>query len=176
MNPKQHNSFYNYVSEFYIKGFGIKHDNALLINCDKIRLAGKKSYSSIFPDNKVDLTLRFRDAVNDIEKIQQESIMLIDQWCNEYENKIRSLGGIGFFLGGIGPDGHIAFNVRGTDHNSTTRLTDTNFETQAAAATDLGGIEISRNRSVITIGLQTITYNPKQPVLLSLQEMLNRLL
>ena len=161
MNPKQHNSFYNYVSEFYIKGFGIKHDNALLINCDKIRLAGKKSYSSIFPDNKVDLTLRFRDAVNDIEKIQQESIMLIDQWCNEYENKIRSLGGIGFFLGGIGPDGHIAFNVRGTDHNSTTRLTDTNFETQAAAATDLGGIEISRNRSVITIGLQTITYNPE---------------
>ena len=46
--------------------------------------------------------------------------MLIDQWCNEYENKIRSLGGIGFFLGGIGPDGHIAFNVRGADHNSAT--------------------------------------------------------
>ena len=67
------------------------------------------------------------------------------------------MGGIGFFLGGIGPDGHIAFNVRGSDHNSTTRLTTTNFETQAAAATDLGGIEISRNRLVITIGLGTIT-------------------
>ena len=36
----------------------------------------------------------------------------------------------------------------------------TNFETQAAAATDLGGIEISKNRLVITIGLGTITYNP----------------
>ena len=71
------------------------------------------------------------------------------------------MGGIGFFLGGIGPDGHIAFNVRGSDHNSTTRLTSTNFETQAAAATDLGGIEISRNRLVITIGLRTITYNPE---------------
>ena len=69
------------------------------------------------------------------------------------------MGGIGFFLGGIGPDGHIAFNIRGSDHNSTTRLMETNFETQAAAATDLGGIEISKNRLVITIGLGTITYN-----------------
>ena len=24
-------------------------------------------------------------------------------------------GGIGFFLGGIGPDGHIAFNIKGSD-------------------------------------------------------------
>ena len=70
-----------------------------------------------------------------------------------------TLGGIGFFLGGIGPDGHIAFNVRGSDHYSTTRLTATNYETQAAAATDLGGIEVSRNRLVITIGLGTITFN-----------------
>ena len=53
-----------------------------------------------------------------------------------------------------------AFNTRGTDHNSTTRLTATNFETQAAAAGDLGGIEVSRNRLVITIGLGTLTYNP----------------
>ena len=35
----------------------------------------------------------------------------------------------------------------------------TNFETQAAAATDLGGIEISGQSFVITIGLGTITYN-----------------
>jgi len=74
----------------------------------------------------------------------------------EYEAKIRSKGGIGFFLGGIGPDGHIAFNTRGTDRFSTTRLTPTNFETQAVAAGDLGGIEISRNRLVITIGLETL--------------------
>ncbi len=43
---------------------------------------------------------------------------------------------------------------------SVTRLTGTNYETQAAAATDLGGIEVSRSRLVITIGLSTITYNP----------------
>lgn len=84
---------------------------------------------------------------------------MIDDWCVEYERKIRALGGIGFFLGGIGPDGHIAFNTRGSDHFSTTRLTETNFETQAQAAGDLGGIEVSKNRLVITIGLDTITYD-----------------
>ena len=161
LNPKQHNSFYNYVCKYYLDGFGLNYDNALLINSDDIPLFERKSRKIVFPDNIVDLTLRFRDAESDHEKIQQESIFLIDQWCADYENKIRSMGGIGFFLGGIGPDGHIAFNVRGSDHNSTTRLTTTNFETQAAAATDLGGIEISRNRLVITIGLGTITHNPE---------------
>ncbi|MDA9946370.1 glucosamine-6-phosphate isomerase [Candidatus Marinimicrobia bacterium] len=160
LNPNQHNSFYNYVCKYYIEGFELDPQKALLINSDKIPLVNGKNRKQIFPDHKIDLTLRFRDATSEIEEEQQESILLIDQWCAEYENKIRSMGGIGFFLGGIGPDGHIAFNVRGSDHNSTTRLTGTNFETQAAAATDLGGIEISRNRLVITIGLGTITYNP----------------
>jgi glucosamine-6-phosphate deaminase len=86
---------------------------------------------------------------------------MIDNWCVNYENAVREKGGIGFFLGGIGPDGHIAFNTRGSDLFSTTRLTQTNYETQAQAAGDLGGIEISRNRLVITIGLETITYNPE---------------
>ena len=40
-------------------------------------------------------------------------------------------------------------------------MTETNFETQAVAAGDLGGIEVSANRLVITIGLDTIVYNPE---------------
>lgn len=159
MDPSQHNSFYNYVNKFYLDGFGLSKENALLINCDEITLVDRKNWASVFPEGRIDLTLRFRDPNSDLEQYQQDSIYLIDQWCTEYEEKIRDMSGIGFFLGGIGPDGHIAFNVRGSDHNSTTRLMETNFETQAAAATDLGGIEISKNRLVITIGLATITFN-----------------
>ena len=159
LNPNQHNSFYNYVNKYYLASFGIKKNRALLINTEQIPLASNMHWTEVFPQGIVDLTLRHREANSEEEKYQQESLYLIDQWCNMYEKKIQELGGIGFFLGGIGPDGHIAFNVRGSDHNSTTRLTQTNFETQAAAAVDLGGIEISRNRLVITIGLGTITYN-----------------
>jgi glucosamine-6-phosphate deaminase len=160
ISPFQHNSFYYYVNQFYIRDFGLDPDKALLINCDDIPLSNGKLFQEVFPDNRIDTSLRYREAVSDLEKIQQESIFLIDNWCSQYEKKIRDRGGIGFFLGGIGPDGHIAFNTRGSDHHSTTRLTSTNFETQAVAASDLGGIEISKNRLVITIGLGTITYNP----------------
>lgn len=157
----QHNSFYHYVKKYYIGDFGLDASKGLFINCDDIKLAEGKHFSEVFPDGIVDLGLRYREPKTPIEKSQQESVFLLDNWCSEYERRIRELGGIGFFLGGIGPDGHIAFNTRGSDHHSTTRLTNTNFETQAVAAGDLGGIEISRNRLVITIGLETITYNPE---------------
>ncbi len=160
IDPAQHNSFFNYVSNFYLGGFGLDPSRALLINSSEIPLAGNRNFSEVFPDFKIDLSLRFREAKSEFEKIQQDSIFLIDNWCSSYEMKIRKKGGIGFFLGGIGPDGHIAFNTRGSDLYSTTRLTGTNFETQAVAAGDLGGIEVSRSRLVITIGLETITYNP----------------
>jgi glucosamine-6-phosphate deaminase len=161
ISASQKNSFYDYVNKFYIEGFGLSKEKAILINSDEIPLANGLHFSQVFPDLKVDLSLRFRDPKSDLEKIQQKSIYLIDQWCGEYEQRIRDAGGIGFFLGGIGPDGHIAFNTRGSHLFSVTRLTETNFETQAVAAGDLGGIEISSNRLVITIGLDTIVYNPE---------------
>lgn len=157
----QHNSFYNYVNKYYITGLGLDPQKAQLINPDIIPLEGGKHFTEVFPDYTVDLSLRYREPKSSFELSQQKSIFTIDNWCAEYESKIREKGGLGFFLGGIGPDGHIAFNTRGADHHSTTRLTATNFETQAIAASDLGGIEISRNRLVITIGLETITYNPQ---------------
>ena len=160
ISSKQHNSFCNYVENYYIKEFGLDPNKALLINSDLVLLADGKTYSEVFPDLKIDLSLRYRDAKSPIESLQQKSIFSIDNWCSEFEQKIREKGGIGFFLASIGPDGHIAFNTRGSDHFSTTRLTATNFETQAVSAGDLGGIEVSRNRLVITVGLETITYNP----------------
>ncbi len=160
ISSKQHNSLYNFVLKNYIEGFGLDPQKALFINSDEIELAEGKHFSEVFPDYRIDLSLRYREAKNQQEQLQQQSIFKIDHWCTEYENKIREKGGIGFFLSGIGPDGHIAFNMRGSDHFSSTRLTQTNFETQAVTATDLGGIEVSRNRLVITIGLGTLEFNP----------------
>ena len=160
MDASQHNSFHHYVSEFYIKGFGLSPDLALLIDATSLGLPPGRTMAEVFPGYGVDLTLRVRQTRSDLELLQKEVINRVDEFCMEYESSIRAMGGIGFFLGGIGPDGHIAFNVRGSSVYSVTRLTGTNYETQAAAATDLGGIEISRTRLVITIGLATITCNP----------------
>ncbi|MEJ2703858.1 MAG: hypothetical protein P8Z79_15590 [Sedimentisphaerales bacterium] len=161
MDSSQHNSFNYYVKHFYIKGFGLDPEKALLIDPMQIGTkSGLGGLQDVWPDNHVDLTLRYRQATNELERRQKLMLEAVDQWCMEYEHRIRELGGIGFFLGGIGPDGHIGFNIKGSDHHSTTRLCPINYETQAAAATDLGGIETARKCLVITIGLRTITYNP----------------
>jgi glucosamine-6-phosphate deaminase len=160
MDSSQHNSFNYYVKRFYLEGFGLDPNRALLIDSSAIGLNPGETLDQVWPDKHVDLTLRYRPATNNLERRQKALLESIDQWCMAYEQRIRDLGGIGFFLGGIGPDGHIGFNIRGSDHNSTTRLCQINYETQAAAASDLGGIEISRKCLVITIGLRTITRNP----------------
>lgn len=160
IDSKQHNSFYYYVKKYYMKGFGLDPARALLIDPCKIGLPAGMSLTDVFPDMTVDLSLRVRKAKSLQEKNQQIVLHEVDQFCTEYERKIRDMGGLGFFLGGIGPDGHVGFNIKGSDFYSTTRLIDANYETKAAAATDLGGMEVARNKRLITIGLRTITHNP----------------
>jgi glucosamine-6-phosphate deaminase len=166
INPDHERSFTYFVKKFYIEGFGLDPEKTRLINTfsldEKQRaMAGNVTgLNQVFPDGIIDLSLRIKKPTNEKDLLKQKTIKLFDQFCQDYEEEIRNRGGIGFFLGGIGPDGHIAFNVRGSSHHSHTRLTNINYETQAAAATDLGGIEIVRKKAVITIGLETITFNP----------------
>jgi len=159
IDSNQQNSFYYYIQKYYFRNWGLNPKLAMFMNINEIPTAENLSLDEIFPAKKVDLSLRTRWAGSRLERLQKRSIELVDEFCTNYEKRIRELGGIGFFLGGIGPDGHIGFNVQGSDHFSTTRLIQTNYETQAAAATDLGGIEVAKNNLVITIGLDTITYN-----------------
>ena len=42
--------------------------------------------------------------------------------CATYEAEIKRYGGIELFLGGIGPDGHIALNEPGSSLSSRTRV------------------------------------------------------
>jgi glucosamine-6-phosphate deaminase len=159
IDSSQHNSFYYYIQKYYFNNWGLNPEKALFMNINELGTANNLPLSEIFPEQVVDLSLRTRYASTTLERLQKRTIEIVDQFCTNYEKKIRDLGGIGFFLGGIGPDGHIGFNVMGSDHFSSTRLIQTNYETQAAAAGDLGGIEVAKKRLVITIGLDTITYN-----------------
>jgi glucosamine-6-phosphate deaminase len=160
IDPLHENSFYHYINHYYIEGLGLDPERALLIDGTRIGLPPRETLDSVWPGGNVDLSLRHRLPASRREELQRDVLQQVDEWCTEHERQIRTLGGLGFFLGGIGPDGHIGFNVRGSDPYSTTRLTAVNYETQAAAATDLGGIEVAKNRLVITIGLFTITHNP----------------
>ncbi len=52
--------------------------------------------------------------------------------CLQYEEKIQRLGGINLFLGGVGPDGHIAFNEPGSSLSSRTRVKTLTYDTRIA--------------------------------------------
>ena len=45
-----------------------------------------------------------------------------DEECRQYEEKIRSYGKINLFMGGVGVDGHIAFNEPASSLSSRTRI------------------------------------------------------
>lgn len=167
ISPKQHNSFFNYVNKNYIEGFGLDPKRGLFINSNDIKLHQGKSFREVFPDYTIDLSLRYRQATNNMEHIQQQSIFLIDDWCSQYDDKIKLKGDIGFIITTLGSDGRIAFNIKGTSLHSNTALRQTNFATQADAASSLGGIEVAKNRMVITIGLETITRNPNTVAIVS---------
>lgn len=76
--------------------------------------------------------------------------------CRLYEEKIVKAGGIDLFLGGIGPDGHIAFNEPGSSLVSRTRIKTLNKETIGANARFFGGDISAVPTQALTVGVQTI--------------------
>lgn len=76
--------------------------------------------------------------------------------CNGYEERIKKAGGIDLFLGGIGPDGHIAFNEPGSSLASQTRVK-TLAEDTIRANSRFFGNDISQvPRMALTVGVQTV--------------------
>lgn len=80
----------------------------------------------------------------------------LDEECRNYEAKIKKYGGIKLFLGGIGPDGHIAFNEPGSSLASRTRIKSLNHDTIIANARFFDG-DISKVPSTaLTVGVGTV--------------------
>ncbi|MGL5087986.1 MAG: glucosamine-6-phosphate deaminase [Cetobacterium sp.] len=78
------------------------------------------------------------------------------QECEDYESKIKMIGGIDLFLGGIGPDGHIAFNEPGSSLSSRTRDKELTMDTIIANARFFGGDINKVPKLSLTVGVGTI--------------------
>jgi glucosamine-6-phosphate deaminase len=76
--------------------------------------------------------------------------------CQRFEEKIEALGGIELFLGGVGSDGHIAFNEPGSSLASRTRVKSLNEETIAANARFFGGDMSKVPTMALTVGVNTV--------------------
>lgn len=193
MHPDHKNSFTHYVRSLYLPVLDIKPENVLAMDfvAAGVLPADAHEYDAIFEHGIADLSLlELEDNNNHNNQTcaatatgalpgtperqmqeqkrerQREVLRRAQAFAAEYERRIQEWGGIDFFLGGIGPDGHIAFNMPGSAFNSVTRLVTLNYPTAAAASGDLGGIEFSRNKAAMTIGLGTITRKPDATIII----------
>ncbi|KAJ8298186.1 hypothetical protein KUTeg_024717 [Tegillarca granosa] len=80
----------------------------------------------------------------------------VNKECEEYERKIAEAGGIELFVGGIGPDGHIAFNEPGSSLVSRTRIKTLAKETIVANARFFGGDLSQVPNRALTVGVGTV--------------------
>ena len=80
----------------------------------------------------------------------------LEEECIAYEEKIKRAGGIELFLGGIGPDGHIAFNEPGSSLRSRTRVKTLAYETIMANSRFFGNDLSKVPKMALTVGVQTV--------------------
>ncbi|KAF2357365.1 Glucosamine-6-phosphate isomerase [Trinorchestia longiramus] len=80
----------------------------------------------------------------------------LEEECRKYEQKITAAGGIELFMGGIGPDGHIAFNEPGSSLVSRTRVKTLNQETIGANARFFGNDLNQVPKQALTVGVGTV--------------------
>lgn len=95
--------------------------------------------------------------------IPKENINILDgnasnleKECEAYEKKIESYGGIDLFLGGIGPDGHIAFNEPGSSLKSKTRVKTLTYDTIIANSRFFENDINKVPKTALTVGVDTV--------------------
>jgi glucosamine-6-phosphate deaminase len=76
--------------------------------------------------------------------------------CENYEKKIKKVGGVNLFIGGIGPDGHIAFNEPASSLSSRTRIKTLTKDTIIANSRFFGGDVNKVPKTALTVGVATV--------------------
>ena len=76
--------------------------------------------------------------------------------CEHYEQMIEEAGGIDLFMGGIGPDGHIAFNEPGSSLSSKTRIKTLTTNTLQANSRFFDNDINKVPKQALTVGVGTV--------------------
>jgi glucosamine-6-phosphate deaminase len=76
--------------------------------------------------------------------------------CAAYEAAIEAAGGIDLFMGGIGPDGHLAFNEPGSSLGSLTRIKTLTTDTIIANSRFFDNDITKVPKQALTVGIQTV--------------------
>jgi glucosamine-6-phosphate deaminase len=135
---------------------GLSFSNVITFNLDEyypMRVDNNKSYHYFMHEHLFDHidikteNINIPDGTVSMEKIQQ--------YCIDYEIKIKNSGGLDFQLLGIGRTGHVGFNEPGSHINSGTRIITLDHITRVDASSDFNGTA-NVPKIAITMGVSTI--------------------
>ncbi|NME35118.1 MULTISPECIES: glucosamine-6-phosphate deaminase [Fusobacterium] len=148
---------YKRLVQFYKDGI-LSFENVVTFNMDEYVGLDKdnpQSYWRYMHDNlfdHVNIKPENVNMLNGMVKNEEEEI----EECRRYEEKIASYGGIDLFVGGIGPDGHIAFNEPGSSLSSRTRSKELTRDTIIANSRFFGGDLTKVPKVSLTVGVGTV--------------------
>ncbi len=146
---------YDFLVKFH-REEGLSFKNVITFNLDE--------YFPIEPDS-IHSYVRFMNVhLFDHIDIEKKNVHIPDgtlekedvrEFCQAYESKIESAGGIDIQVLGIGRTGHIGFNEPGSSLTSKTRMVRLDRVTRLDAASDFFGLENVPSKA-ITMGVGTI--------------------
>lgn len=138
--------------------------NAGMLDFRNVVTFNMDEYIGISPDHPQSyhryMHSHFFDAVN----IQPQNIHILNGQtadpiaeCAAFEAAIAQLGGIDLFVGGVGRNGHIAFNEPGAAFNTRTRPVRLAPSTLEANARFFSNDESRVPRTALSVGIGTVT-------------------
>ena len=120
-------------------------------------------YVGLSPDHPQSYHFFMWSNLFDHVDIPRENVNILDglakdlkKECSDYEKKIASVGGIHLFMGGIGIDGHLAFNEPGSSLSSRTREEMLNEDTLLANSRFFDNDMNKVPKSALTVGIGTV--------------------
>jgi len=137
------------------KGKKISFANVISFNMDEylgLPADHPESYRRFMDDNffkSIDIPYENTHVLNGMTKNAVKE-------CRTYEEAIKAAGGVEFFMGGIGGDGHIAFNEPGSSLTSRTRVKTLTLETKIANSRFFGGDINKVPSKALTVGIGTV--------------------
>ena len=135
---------------------GLSFDKVVTFNLDEYACLPEshpESYHSFMFKNFFSQIKISKEQIN----ILNGNAASLEKECAAYEEKIKNYGGIDLFIGGIGQNGHIAFNEPGSGFDSRTCVVNLTPDTISANARFFGGDISLVPKRALTMGLGTIS-------------------
>lgn len=145
---------YKALIELHKKGI-VSFENVVTFNMDEyVGLANdhEQSYHTFMWTNFFNHVNIKAENVNILNGMASD----LEAECAAFEAKMKAVGGVDLFLGGVGTDGHIAFNEPGSSLSSRTRVKTLTKETIVANSRFFDNDINKVPKTSVTVGVGTI--------------------